>query len=204
MTNKLKKPIKNMKSKVVSTLYSFLTTANANANVNVSNSTGTNVNASADMSLRLDKSTSQTVQPARTTDSGQDLDLDPKQAQDHASEVDWDTDTEDQDQDLNNQDLEHSQVMTDKLIWAEHVAQDQVNLGAAHAAPLPQMILSFTLALRHLVVNTHPPTLEVIWLGVLPPHCMVVITSERRMLLVHKLLAHCLILHSQLSNIRLR
>ncbi len=182
MTNKSKKPIKNTKSKVstakvMSALHSFLTTANAN--VNVSNSSGTNVNASADVSLGLDKCTLQTVQPARATGSGWDLDLDPKRAQDHASEVDWDTDTEDQDQDLTNQDLEHSQVMTDKLIWAEHVAQDQVNLGAAHAAPLPQMILSFTLALRHLgVVIICPPTLEVIWLGVLPPHCMLVITSE--------------------------
>ena len=70
MTNKLKKPIKNMKSKVVSTLYSFLTTANANANVNVSNSTGTNVNTSADVSLGLDKSTLQTVQPTGATSGG--------------------------------------------------------------------------------------------------------------------------------------
>ncbi len=53
--------------------------------------------------------------------------------------------------------------MTDKLTWAEHVAQDQVNLGAVHTTPLPQMILSFALALRHLgVVIIHPPTLEAI------------------------------------------
>ena len=70
MTNKSKKPIKNMKSKVstakvVSALHSFLTTANANTNVG--NSTGTNANASADVSLGLGKSTLQAVQPARAT-----------------------------------------------------------------------------------------------------------------------------------------
>ncbi len=79
MANKLKKPIKNMKSKVstakvMSALHSFLTTANANANVNVSNTTGTNANASADMSLRLGKSTLQAVQPAGATGGSQDLD----------------------------------------------------------------------------------------------------------------------------------
>ncbi len=73
MTNKLKKPINNTKSKVstakvMSALHSFLTTANAN--VNVSNSTGTNVNTSADVSLGLDKSTLQTVQPTGATSGG--------------------------------------------------------------------------------------------------------------------------------------
>ena len=70
MTNKSKKLIKNMKSKVstakvVSALHSFLTTANANANVNVNSSTG--ANASAGPSLELGKSTSQAVQLAGAT-----------------------------------------------------------------------------------------------------------------------------------------
>ena len=136
MANKSKKPIKNMRlkvstAKVMSALHSFLTTANANANVNVSNSIGTNANASADVSLGLGKSTSQVVQLAGAISGSQDLDQ--EQVQDYTSEVDWDTDTENQD--LADQDLECSQVMTDKLTWAEHVAWDQVNLGAVCATP---------------------------------------------------------------------
>ncbi len=38
-------------------------------------------------------------------------------------------------QDLADQNLEHSQVMTDKLMWAECVTRDQVNLGAVCTTP---------------------------------------------------------------------
>ncbi len=69
MTNKSKKPIKNMKSKVstakvVSALHSFLTTANANVNMNSS----TGASASTGMSLELGKSTSQAVQGQQVVD----------------------------------------------------------------------------------------------------------------------------------------
>ncbi len=69
MTNKSKKLIKNMKSKVstakvVSALHSFLTTANANVNMNSS----TGASASTGMSLELGKSTSQAVQGQQVVD----------------------------------------------------------------------------------------------------------------------------------------
>ncbi len=74
MTNKSKKPIKNMKSKVsttkvMSALHSFLMTANANANVNSGINANANINTSAD-----GKSTSQPVLLVRAAGGSQDLD----------------------------------------------------------------------------------------------------------------------------------